>query len=382
MTDQTTIRCPKCGATIPLSKALTAEIEAHLKKVYDAEAARRLKTMEAEFNKKLSAEIEQRQEILRKQAEQAVAAELSEMRRSVAEARKQKSIIEALQRKLEGREKALEKEIARRVKEAERRAEQEIAARIEEDYRNRELELEKKLSDARKQATELRRKLEQGSRQEQGEIAEIELERVLKQAFPNDTIEPIRSGKKGADILQKVCTQDGACCGMILWESKQTNAWNSSWLAKLRSDQRRAKADLAVLVSAATPKNGARFTYLGGVWVTEFQLAVGVATALRFQLLQVAALKQRESGGNEKMHLLYKYLSGVEFRQRVEAIVEAFIAMRDDLERERNLMERQWAKREKQIHMVIDNVSGMYGDMQAIVGKRLPNIKHLELPSA
>ena len=45
-------------------------------------------------------------------------------------------------------------------------------------------------------------------------------------------------------------------------------------------------------------------------------------------------------------------LGGCEFRQRVEAIVEAFDRMREDLEQERRAAERQWARRAKQIEAV------------------------------
>jgi hypothetical protein len=105
--------------------------------------------------------------------------------------------------------------------------------------------------------------------------------------------------------------------------------------------------------------------------------------ALRSQLIQAAGLRRASKGNHdEKMKLLYDYLSSTEFRHRIEAIVESFRAMQDDIEKERATMERHWAKREKQIRMVVQNVSGMYGDMQGIVGPALPNIRRLELPSA
>jgi len=241
--------------------------------------------------------------------------------------------------------------------------------------------LQKKLSDARRQATDLKRKLEQSSQQAQGEVAELELEKILERAFPNDEIRPIGKGKAGADVLQKVCAPGGRYCGAIIWESKNTQNWSKAWLGKLRNDQRRAKAELAVLVSLALPKDVRHFAQVDGVWVTEFSLALGLATALRTNLIQIAGLKQSSEGKHEKMELLYEYLSSTEFRHRIEAIVEAFRSMQDDLDKERETMERQWAKRGKQIELVVQNVSGMYGDMQAIAGQSLPKIRRLELPA-
>jgi hypothetical protein len=203
----------------------------------------------------------------------------------------------------------------------------------------------------------------------------------LKKAFPEDGIEPVAKGKKGADVLQKVYSSSGLYCGAIIWESKNTLNWSKAWLSKLRTDQRRAKAEIAVLVSVAMPKEVSQFGQMDDVWIAEPSLTLGLAMALRTNLMQVALLKQSSKGKHEKMELLYEYMSGTEFRHRVEAVVEAFRSMHNDLDKERQTMENQWAKREKQLQLVIQNISGMYGDMQAIAGQSLPRIRQLELPA-
>ena len=85
-------------------------------------------------------------------------------------------------------------------------------------------------------------------------------------------------------------------------------------------------------------------------------------------------------GKNEKMEVLYSYLTGVEFKQRVEAIVEAFSNMDEGLRKERMVYEKIWSEREKQIKKVITNTVGMYGDLSGLV--TLPQIKALELPES
>lgn len=431
-----TIVCPNCGKRIPVSKALTHQIETELREIFEAEAEKREREAQAAFEKKLAAETTRLEKQARKEAEQAASAEVSKIQKELAEAQKrekaaqasferrladeksrlekqarkaaeeeisaemaelqkqlrekdkqvaevqkQRAEVQKLQNQLTAREKAIETEISRKVEKALRKAEEETAERIEADYRTRELELQKKLSDAKRQAADLKRKLEQSSQQAQGEVIELELEKILGKAFPDDKIEPIGKGKAGADVLQKVYAPNGQYCGAIIWESKNTQNWSKAWLGKLRNDQRRAKAELAVLVSMALPKDVRHFAQVDGVWVTEFSLALGLATALRTNLIQVAVLKQSSKGKHEKMELLYEYLSSTEFKHRIEAIVEAFRSMQDDLDKERETMERQWAKREKQIELVVQNVSGMYGDMQAIAGQSLPKIRRLELPA-
>jgi hypothetical protein len=233
----------------------------------------------------------------------------------------------------------------------------------------------------KKQLTEVKRKLEQSSQQAQGEVIELQLEKLLSATFPDDQIRAIAKGKLGADIIQRVISPGGQHCGTIVWESKNTKNWNKSWLTKLRGDQRREKAEIAVIVSSVLPKGmRSHFGQVSGVWVADFSVAVGLAAALRANLVDVARVTMTAQGKTEKMEVLYRYLMSTEFRQRVEAIVEAFVTMRDDLHNEKQATERHWAKREKHLDLVLQNVSGMVGDIQAIT-PAFPRIKRLELPS-
>ena len=79
----------------------------------------------------------------------------------------------------------------------------------------------------------------------------------------------------------------------------------------------------------------------------------------------------------EDLDLIYQYLTGPHFRQRLEAIVEKFSSMQTDLERERKTMTRLRARREGQIRGVIESTVGMYGDLQGIAGKALEEIDGL-----
>jgi hypothetical protein len=80
------------------------------------------------------------------------------------------------------------------------------------------------------------------------------------------------------------------------------------------------------------------------------------------------------------MELVYQYLTGPRFRQRLEGIVEKFDELKEDLDKERKFMNRVWAKREAQIQGVLDSTIGMYGDLQGIAGKALPEIANLDTP--
>src|SRR5262245_54253586 len=88
----------------------------------------------------------------------------------------------------------------------------------------------------------------------------------------------------------------GAMCGMILWESKRTKTWSDGWLAKLRQDQRAAKADVAVIVSQAMPKGVKQFELIDGVYVVSPQCVRPVAEMLRGVLVEVAVVRVAAEG--------------------------------------------------------------------------------------
>ena len=227
---------------------------------------------------------------------------------------------------------------------------------------------------------ELKRKAEQGSQQSQGEVLELELEELLRGRFPTDSIDPIGKGELGADVMQQVNGAIGQPAGIILWETKRTKAWSDGWLAKLRDDQRRSGADVALIVSQALPKHVEQFDLVEGIWVAHPRCALPVAVALRQGLIDVSSSRLVQQGQQTKMEQVYHYLTGTKFRQRVDAVVEKFNDMRDDLDKERKFMGRQWAKRETQILSVLDSAVGMVGDLQAIAGKAMPEIPSLDIP--
>lgn len=237
------------------------------------------------------------------------------------------------------------------------------------------------IADMKRQIEELQKKAEESSQQRQGEIQELELEKLLSMYFPGDAIFPVAKGIAGADVLQRVLNKSGQTCGAILWESKRTKSWSDSWLPKLRNEQRQSGANAAIIVTEALPKSIDGFGLVNEVWVTEFRYLVPVATAVRHGILEVALVKTSEEGQQTKKELVYKYLTGQQFKQRMQAIVEVFGEMQEELEKERRSTARQFANREGQIRRIVDATAGMYGDFQGIAGRTLSEVEGLALPS-
>lgn len=381
MADQS-IACPSCGKKIPLTRALRAEIETTLK----AEFGERERGLRDDYERRLEADRARVEKDAAKRAEQklvhelvALQDQLNEQTKALEDARGVELALRRRERDLQTRQADLEVTIARTLDEERSKVVAETQARIGEAHRLKDAEKERQLADLRRQIEDLRRKADQGSSQLQGEAAEERLEAVLRDAFPMDDISGIGQGIRGADVHQIVFSRDRKC-GAILWECKNAKSWSDGWIAKLKIDQRALHADVAVLVTAALPKDCQRFTVVDGVIVADFACAPALAAILRTHLQQVAQARQAVSNKEEKLELLYRYLSGVEFRQRVEAVVDAFVAMRTELDQERRAAERTWARRAKQIDAITFNISGMYGDLQGLV-PALPPIRRLELPA-
>lgn len=251
---------------------------------------------------------------------------------------------------------------------------------VQEELGLRIAEKDKQLGDALKANEELRRKLEQGSQQLQGEVQELKLEELLRSEFPFDEISEVPKGKGGADTIQVVRTQTGVLCGTIVWESKRTQRWDQKWIQKLIEDQRAVKADLAVLVSNILPEAIVSFGMIDSIFVADLKSAISVAYLLRQQLVKVHSAQVANSNKATKAEVVYNYLISNEFKQRIEVWVEYFRERQEKINKERAYFNKKWQEEEKSIQKVIANTSGIYGDLQGLIGNALPKIGYLELP--
>jgi hypothetical protein len=315
-----------------------------------------------------------------------LAKELAAKDASLTEFRQQELTLREEKRKLEEARQNMELEVSRKLDEERTRIRDEIGRKEAERIGLIEAEYRKKIEDAQKANEDLRRKLEQGSQQLQGEVLELELEQTLINAFRHDQIDEVKKGQRGADAIQIVRTPAGLECGRIIWEAKRAENWSDKWLQKLKDDRQEAHADIAVLVTTAMPKGFALpFGQIGDVWVAPPHLVHPLAEALRVVLLESNRLKQINSGRNEKMESLYNYLASPAFAQRVGTMMDSFVAMKADLEAEKRAMQKIWSKRETQLSRVTLSMSSVVGELQAIAQDSLPQLEAIDalaLPDA
>ncbi len=344
---QTTIICPHCKEEIELTAALTHQIEGRLlgdqKRKHDEELR-----------------------VLQKKLETAQGAEL--------EIRKEKN-------KLEEERRTFELEKQRQLDKEREVIRQKTAEEILESQRLKDKEKDKVIDDLKKALEDAQRKATQGSQQLQGEVQELDLEQMLKREFPEDAIEPIAKGVLGADVRQTVHSTRGNACGVILWESKRTKAWSDGWIGKLKEDLRNDKANVPVIVSEVVPEdmNKIGIGEKNGVYICRPSLAYALALLLRRGLLYGDRLKMVAENKQTKAEELYTFVTSHEFTQNVEAMIEIYVEMKNQVQKERMAFEKSWKLREAQVQRLLSGVAGMYGNMQGIAGTALPTIKNLEL---
>ncbi|NBG65745.1 DUF2130 domain-containing protein [Acidiluteibacter ferrifornacis] len=414
MEQQTKVECPNCHTSIDVNQILYHQLEGDLKKKFDAQLqeAQRKQAADAEkfeeqkrqfeeakkrenelFKERLESKLKEERSLLNEKLKKQLAEENSEQLKSMQSELKEKSEKLREYNKLQADLERLKREKLELKEEIEMAAEkkfnQQILAekdkiRRAEEERNQLAikELQKQLEDQKKLTEEMKRKQEQGSMQLQGEVQELAIEEWLQATFPLDTIEEIKKGARGADCVQVVNTRSKANCGRICYESKRTKDFQPTWIEKFKADIREKGADIGVLVTEVMPSDMDRLGMKDGIWICTFEEFKGLSNVLRESIIRLSAAVASQENKGDKMGMLYDFLTSNSFKLQIEAIVEGFTTMKNDLESEKRSMQRIWKSREKQIEKVVTNTIDMYGSIKGIAGNAIGTVKALELPGS
>ena len=372
MTDELTIRCPKCKAPIRLTEAMAAPVLEKAKADYDRSLALETQRVKDAADRETEVRLATARVEFKKLKRQ-----MEEQDAKLADAQKAQAMALTKERALAEKERELDLIVERRVNEGQAQVRLSMQRSIEAEMTLKVTERDQTIDALKRHIDELKQRAEQGNTRDQGEAQEIALEQMLRATFRYDTIQSVSKGVFGGDVLHGINSPGPIGC--IIWESKRTKSWSGEWLPKLRNDQRAAHADVAILVTQTMPKDLDTFGLVDGVWVCAWPFAMPLAWAVRQGLVEVARARTAGQDAQTKTELVYAYLTGPRFRARVEAIVEKLTAMNEDLEQERRQMTRMWAKREGQIRGAVDAAAGMAGDLQGISGGELKEIEGLSM---
>ncbi len=402
------IKCPNCGHSFDVEEAISGKLEAHFKSEYEKKISEQSEKFNQE-KKKLEEEKKTLQEQKDKQ-DDIIKAELAK----ILDQEKQKiekTALEAYEEKIKSLEEENEKrktenkslkemevallrrenelkekqdelslQVEKQILERQKEIEDKARAKEREGFELEKVKLLKQIDDNKKLAEEMKRKAEQGSMQLQGEVLELAIEDLLSRTYPFDKIQEVPKGVRGADTIQTVVNAMQQECGTIVYESKRTKNYSGDWIEKLKQDQLTCKADIAVLVTETYPNDMDKFGERNGVWICGFHEVKSLSFVLREMLIKTHLIKLSQENKGDKMELLYNYLTSTEFVQNINRIVENYDAMITQLNSEKKAMTKIWATREKQIWVVQENISALFGSIKGIAGKELETSNILQLP--
>ena len=409
MSNQTTIKCPDCQTEIDVNEILYHQLEEELNKKAQKKdqeykkALDKLKAKEESIKEQLDSFDEELKKATAKQLRLEKQRLQDELKKEIRE--EQRESMALLERELAeksdqvkelNRSRAEIARLKRENEEVESRAKAEAQQALSEELKiekakiskalekQSELKLKQKdeqLEQIKRELDNAQRKAEQGSMQLQGEVLELAIESWLSSQFPFDNIDEVKKGAFGADCVQRVHTREIQNCGVICYETKNTKAWSEGWIIKLKQDMIKVNADIGVLVSSVYPKGMERMGFVNGIWVCSLDEFKGSASLLRDSLIRIHKATQREENRTDKMSLLYNYMTGNEFSMQLKAIVDGFMKMEDELNKERRSLMASWKRRQKMIDGVLANTTDMYGSLQGIAGSSsIVHIDSLELP--
>lgn len=435
------VNCPKCGYQFDVSAAMSGQVEEKLRKEIEEAARKRTDKVVAaalekqslkmadlqnqlqekqgkleelksaqlkvlDLERKLGEQEETAQEeIQRRVAEQVKTASEESARKALAKAQesfanREKVLVDEVaqredqyrvlqqkelnllreKRELEDKARSADLELERRLDEERKKIQEKVSGELQDAQQRKLAEKEKQISDLNKALDEMKRKAEQGSMQVQGEVLEEELEKFLQREYPLDTVEPISKGVRGGDIVLMVRDPGSYSeCGSVLIETKNAKAWSNGWIEKVKEDRVQSGVDIAVIVSVVLPKDVEGCALVDDVWVCQPGVFGTLINMLRIQLHEIYRTIRAHEGGETTRDQLFRYVTGTEFRQRMQSIIEVFAAQRAQIDKERRAMEKHWRTREKQAERVILNLSAISGDMTGLLGAEMPEMQLLEL---
>jgi hypothetical protein len=403
MSKENQVKCPNCGTSIDVQDILSHQLEEEIKQQFQAKLAAEKKKYEAErdtltkakedferarksaneaFQERLERSLKEEKRVLEVKLKSKLQEEQHEQSIKVRELNRTKAEVEKLKREKGELKEAAEAEAQKRLNETLIFEKEKIRKGEEEKNELRFKEMQKQLEDQKKLTEEMKRKQEQGSMQLQGEVQELAMEEWLAAKFPLDTIDEIKKGARGGDCLQIVNTRSVQNCGTIYYESKRTKDFQPTWIEKFKADIREKGATIGVLVTEVMPSDMKRMGLRDGIWICNYDEFKGLCAVLRESIIQLSTAISSQENKGDKMDLLYTFLTSNTFRMQIEAIVEGFTTMKNDLDSEKRSMQRIWKQRDKQIEKVITNTIDMYGSIKGIAGNAVQSVKALELPGA
>jgi hypothetical protein len=387
-----TITCPYCKESFEISDAISKQMDEELKKAKEKQSKTLRMEYEQDAKTKIKQEIqkaldEQKQEA-EIQLEKAKQSKKMEIEKLHIQAECEKENAEKLRKEMKdlltelnkaNREKAdaqlsAQKELLQKAASIRREAEKKTS----ESFNLKISEKEETIKKLHQQLRDAKQVAEQGSQQLQGEILELNIEQNLRDAFRLDEIKEVKKGERGSDIRQIINEPSYQNCGLILWECKNAKTYQGSWLSKLKEEVAAEKAQVGIIAFSSMDGDDDFKRLADNIWLIRPRYSVMLATFLRQVCIKTFIANRNAEGKDIKTDMLYKYLTGGEFTNRIRAIIESYNEMARQFDTDKRLTQKRWAAQEKTLQKIEKGLYSMSGDLQGIAGKEIIALPALE----
>ncbi len=362
-----TVNCPKCNHRFEVSKLLEHQIEERLRSTLETEQSEWRDKERARLERKLRAELKDASSLEMQELREALVEKDSALRKS----QKLELEVRRKARELEQKAETFEVEKARILDQERDRIQRAADLKAEEKHKIKLHEKDLQLKSLSEKIDELQRKSEKTSQELQGTAQEVCLLDALQTNFVEDGFLRVGKGRKGGDIVHTI-NANTRKCGIILWESKNTASWSSSWLEKARNDRNAERADIAIIVTATMPADTNGAVNMDGIWVCDFKTAPILAAALRNGLIELSRVQATLENRSDMTDVVVRYLTSLEFKQRIERVCRTLVAMKAQVEKERTQTIRWFSERDAQLNLIAEDVHGFRGELEAMLQTSLP----------
>lgn len=331
--------CPLCGQLLP--KAIDASALQHRLHSMTARARNQEKeALETEFRERLPKLLQDERERAERSAQRGVQHDLIEARRRAEKAEREKNAeIERIRRDAD-------READRRAALTAKTVAKQSQAEIEKLQAAREKDHARFEADRARFQTQLdqmSRKLDKQMADQLGKEAEVDLLLELRRAFPLDSIDPVRRGQKGADIIHEIVVETKRV-GRIVYESKNVANWQNSFIAQAKRYQTQYDTPNVIIVSRCFPQKRKGLCIHKNVPIIDPKMAVHLATIMREAICELALARAAGKGRNDKAQQLFDFIVSDKFVTRFRDIADSLESLRERQQKARDWHENSWSE--------------------------------------
>ena len=392
MVKELTIECPHCNSVFSADEAL----QNHLKNK-QSEIDKQLKNKEKEISQKIKSEFELKEKSLKQkiatEIEQKNLKEINDLKKQIVGAQKDKENFKnKLKDDFEKKQKTLEQKIksdleknfeSKNNKEIIKLQNELIKKDNEQKKKDKEREIENKRQE--KRIDEMAKQIKQKSVEVQGEVQEELIQDFLRERFPEDDIEEIKKGARGADCVQTINHKDNRNLAQIYFESKDHKTFKEEWVSKLLNDMKEKNISFGILITTALPKDldkqsGYALRHGKRIMIIpmNYQIIHLLVDFLRRNLIREFKSK-KEFDAPKEMKKLWDHITGPGFQLPLRKLFQTIGGMGDLIEKEKRFYELNMAKKEKNLRDMEGDFRDLINSFASKVGNVLPeNMLELE----